>query len=657
MVFPIQISEFIIILVLFVSFSSAIGAENLTNKGVHAIGDGNICVYGKGSNILQLFGAPYSTPSILRVTLSGTDSTSSERISGTAIWNHQIIRGGSVISTETDFISSLAGSFIREISATAEVTYDLEVNPDQGYKNYSSLVSVIPEKETSTNQTNQTYLVEVQKSVPLMFSYLPPKGRYYRLMLSGNATFSPVDSTKKKIRLKLLPGKSILFVIAGESVDELDKHKKQLNSISIDSLMFLNKKQWQKFSIFHQEITRKINDSTIQNEVDDVSVLIKSQQGADGGVLAGHAYHMGYVRDQYGVSRGFLAMGHYEEAKKILEFYFQNWNQSGFIKNAQAIGFPNIFHRHENDEVEITGYLVLQAMDYYTKTNDLPFIGKILPMLEWAIDAQKRNLVDGMLPFNGDETYIAGGILPRKVMYNGSAEATLLFIEGTTRFLNCVNTYKLWNPGKAADLKKTVQECADRYRKNFFQNGILFTNNPERETKIRYPASRFGVCLHPGHGGYASEVFHFKGSLYFCKDCMAKDNSMVVVPEPEIFSIVSVSLFPFYINSTLFTTPEKKRLIERVIKYYHNTGNVSEKNVILGSDYGFFLDGLVAVDNKLKDEIFLRMMNLRDDSGSWVEYYNSGRAMGCKCRPWESGVNIEAAIRYWENKQENHLGI
>ena len=49
-------------------------------------------------------------------------------------------------------------------------------------------------------------------------------------------------------------------------------------------------------------------------------------------------------------------------------------------------------------------------------------------------------------------------------------------------------------------------------------------------------------------------------------------------------------------------------------------------------------------------KIFLKMMNLRDDSGSWVEYYNSGMAMGCKCRPWESGVNIEAAIRYWEKK-------
>jgi len=650
MVFPIKIFEFIIILVSVGSFSSATGAEKRIDKGVHAIGDGNICVYGQGSNIIQLFGAPYSTPSILRLTLSGTDSTRSERVSGTAIWNHQIIRGGSVISTETDFISSLTGSFIRKISTTAEVTYNLEVNPDSGYKNYSSQISVNPEEESSANHAHQSYLVEVQKGVPLMFSYLPPRGRYYRLVLSGNATLVPVDSTNKKLRLKLLPGNSKLVVIAGESVAELDKRTNIINLISADSLFSLTRRYWKEFSAAHQRVTEKMNVPSLKNAIDDISVLIKSQQGADGGVVAGHAYHMGYVRDQYGVSRGLLAMENNEEAKKILEFYFQNWQEAGYIKNAQAIGFPHIFHRHENDEVEITGYLVLQSMDYFAKTNDYPFIHKILPMLEWAIEAQKKNLADGMLPFNGDETYIAGGILPRKVMYNGSAEATLLFIEGTTRLLNYLNTNKLWNPEKIADLKKTVQDCADRYRKNFFQKGILVTNNPEREVNIRYPASRYGVCLHPQHGGYASEVFHFKGSLYFCKDCMKKDNSMILVPEPEVFSIVSVSLFPFYINSTLFTTKEKKQLVERVIKYYQKTGNVSEKNVILGSDYGFFLDGLVAVNNALKDKIFLKMMNLRDDSGSWVEYYNSGMAMGCKCRPWESGVNIEAAIRYWEKK-------
>jgi len=119
------------------------------------------------------------------------------------------------------------------------------------------------------------------------------------------------------------------------------------------------------------------------------------------------------------------------------------------------------------------------------------------------------------------------------------------------------------------------------YRNNFFKNGVLITNNPNREQKIQYPASRFGACLHPGHGGYASEVFHLKGPLYFCKDCLAKDNSKVTTPEPEIFTLVSVSLFPFYINSTFFTAWDIKQLADRVIKYYQKTGNVSEKNVIL----------------------------------------------------------------------------
>ena len=40
------------------------------------------------------------------------------------------------------------------------------------------------------------------------------------------------------------------------------------------------------------------------------------------------------------------------------------------------------------------------------------------------------------------------------------------------------------------------------------------------------------------------------------------------------------------------------------------------------------------------------MMSLRDGAGAWVEYYVDGRPSGCGCRPWESGINIEAAIRY-----------
>jgi hypothetical protein len=258
-----------------------------------------------------------------------------------------------------------------------------------------------------------------------------------------------------------------------------------------------------------------------------------------------------------------------------------------------------------------------------------------------------------MLPFNGDETYIAGGILPRKVMCNGSAEATLLFIEGANRLIKIITDNKLWDPSKIADLETIVHDCMTHYRDNFFKNGILNTNNPDRELRIQYPESRFGVCLHPDHGGYASEVFHFRGPLYFCKGCMAKDNSNIKLPQPEIFNIVSVSLFPFYINAELFTATEKKQLLERVVKYYRETGKISEKNVIPGSDYGFFLDGLVGVNHELKDEVYKKMMNLRDSAGAWVEYYENGIPLGCRCRPWESGVNVEAAIRYMEKKQKN----
>jgi hypothetical protein len=637
-----------IILGLVLGWFSAKGEEgNLQNNGIHAIGDGNICIYGQNSSIVQLFGPPYSSPSVFHLSLSGKDSVNSVRCVGTAIWNHTIIRNGVDVSNLTDFISSEAQTFIRNVTSASEVEYELNIAPEPRYKDYNALISVQSDKERLPIEgIRQSYLIEVQKGVPLMFSYQPPRGSFYRIMVRGNAQLIPLDSANRKMILKLLPGKSMFCIVAGESLPELDRYTIILGRNSIDSQLLKTRKKWQKFSEDHQKIAAGTGVIGLKSAIDEVAVLIKSQQGAGGGVLAGHNYHMGYVRDQYGVSRALLAMGHYYEAQQILNFFFQNWKESGFIKNAQAIGYPHIFHRHENDEVELTGYLIMQACDYYDKTKDSPFIVKIMPMLEWALAAQKRNLVDGMLPFNGDETYIAGGILPRKVMYNGSAEATLLFIEGANRLLTFLKKKKLWEPERINELDSTVSDCIGHYRTNFFRNGILYTNNPERELKIQYPLSRFGVCLHPKHGGYASEVFHFKGSLYFCKDCMAKENSLIKPPEPEVFNIVSVSLFPIYIHSSLFTADEKKMLVNSVIKRYRETGKVSENNMIPGSDYGLFLDGLIDLDHELTDEVYQKMMNLRDNTGAWTEYYDRGSPRGCKCRPWESGVNIEAAIRY-----------
>ena len=95
--------------------------------------------------------------------------------------------------------------------------------------------------------------------------------------------------------------------------------------------------------------------------MEDTALQIRAQQHKDGGVQAGHNYHLAYVRDQYGVARGLIAMGAWQEARKILEFYRTVFSRWGLIANAQAMGIDGIFHVHENDEVEITGYLLLQG--------------------------------------------------------------------------------------------------------------------------------------------------------------------------------------------------------------------------------------------------------------------------------------------------------
>jgi hypothetical protein len=42
------------------------------------------------------------------------------------------------------------------------------------------------------------------------------------------------------------------------------------------------------------------------------------------------------------------------------------------------------------------------------------------------------------------------------------------------------------------------------------------------------------------------------------------------------------------------------------------------------------------------------MMNMLDETGAWVEYYIEGKPNGTFCRPWESAINLEAAIRFAE---------
>ena len=395
--------------------ASGDASGNADVPGIHAIGNGELCVYGRGADILQIFGPPYSSPSLLTLSLCDGLLVTSEREVGTSVWNHRLRDGHGVAGRHTDFVADSSPVFVRLFRQKRPVRYRLGVELEERYRPFEESLSCGEDAlPVSWTDARSVFRVDLKAGVPFYSTYRSPSGYCYRLVTTGAVRLERSGGNGRELTLTASPGEGALYVIAARSREELDRETARIASVSGSALLRTASRSVSRPNVTASALSGERRREFLQ-AVDDAAALIRSQQSSEGSVLAGIVYHMGYVRDQYGVSRALLALGEWERARMILDFYWRVWQRSGLIHNAQAIGYPGIFHRHENDETEITGYLVVQAFDYYRKTRDTAFLREIMPMLEWATEAQQRNLIDGMLPFNGDETYLAGGVVPRQV--------------------------------------------------------------------------------------------------------------------------------------------------------------------------------------------------------------------------------------------------
>jgi len=397
--------------------------------------------------------------------------------------------------------------------------------------------------------------------------------------------------------------------------------------------------------------------SRLLQAIDDVSVLLKVQQSSQGAVLAGYPYPLGYVRDQYGVSRGLLKLGLTREAKAILNFYWQIWKKYGYIHNAQAIGLDGIFHIHENDEVESTGYLILQAFDLFQASRDTAFLEEICPMLEWAFNSQKKHLVNGMLPFNGDETYVAGGLLPRSTLNDGSAEATMLFIEGGQKLVEWSAATGRWPAGKIAENRSLLLETKNTFRDNFWRDGVLWTNNPDRARYASLPRFRHGVCEKQGADclmqKYQGIVWTEKNenNRYLCAVCIIGEPFPKA--EPKAYNLLSAALVPLYMDFHVMPQEDLRNAVTVIRNNFIKTGAMTSPEEManqgneirtVGYDYGFLLSALTALNMKEASLVYDKTLSVIDREGSWSEYYLNDGPSGTRCRPWESAINLEALI-------------
>ena len=270
-------------------------------------------------------------------------------------------------------------------------------------------------------------------------------------------------------------------------------------------------------------------------------------------------------------------------------------------------------------------------------------------MLEWAWNCQIKNLFRNMLPFNGDETYIAGGVLPRYALNDGSAESTLLFITSGKRLIDWIEKNGLWGIEKINNSKLIINNTEDKFHDNFVVEGILYSNNPERTIGYKMPQFRHGVCESPevefcNEFGWTQKNIN---NRYLCSFCFA--NKKLGVAKAMRFNVQSVSLVPLYIESDLFDLKEISTMVDKIVNFYKISGKFPSRpdgNITVGYDYGLLLYSLSALDHPLAEEIYTKMLSVLDKSGSWVEYYSYNKPMGTRYRPWESSINMEAAIEF-----------
>ena len=617
---------------------------------IHCLGNGHVCAYEQGPNIVQVFGPPYSSPSLLKLEVSAGQpiAARSQREPGAAIWTHTLTANGEPLGELLDYVAAGLPCLVRRMRLSQPVRFHLAPG---------ATVRVV-NNTARWGEGNGGLLLEAPSGTYLYHTYPFPTPIFHQIVWRG-----PVQLATAADGYELIcgPGECELFFAGGPDYPSAITAAENALRVPGANTLAWTRQYWQVFTRSRRDFAALLPAGLACRDellrvIDDVAVLIKAQQSAEGAVLAGHNYHMGYVRDQYGVARGLLAMGHVAEARAILEFYWRVWQRHGRIHNAQAAGVNGVFHVHENDEVEITGYLIRQAFDLLAAHRDADaFIGTIAPMLAWAWESQKKHLVDGMLPFNGDETYVAGGILPRHTLNDGSAEATLLFVDGGEKWLNWVEAHGRQLPASLAGDRALLADVRARYRGNFWRDGQIITNNPRRAAQANLPRFRHGVCERCVAEGRARGIEWTERNAagrYVCPACLAGDPYPAA--EAKVFVLQSVSLTPLYFGSSLFEAGELAPLVQAIVERYRRTGKLpsrqdddaSARSQAVGYDYGLLLYALATLGDPFAPELCRAMLSLVDATGAWVEYYVDHRPMGTRCRPWESAVNIDAAVKW-----------
>ncbi len=556
-------------------------------KTVHCLGNGRVCVYGRGADIFQAFGPDYSAPECFTATVDGDFET--KKIS----YRHYEHRSDKCVIV--DHLPEGKSVFYRAVKGGAKISFEIK----------NALLQETPYENTyiaTTYEGAPVYIYDFYKDGRPK-AYTSSKKRYAAFRFYGGAELIRTSDSAFTVICR----DCVIAVAFSHTPEDV-------------------------FELISQPVPafdlpkRQINVNKYYNEVCDGYDAIASQQSYNGSVLAGYNYHLCYVRDNYGVLRFLLACGAFERTKLLLEFYISVFEKNGRFHNAQGM-VEHAFHVHENDKVEITGYMILMFARYYEATGDYELLEKASSLIEYCLSSQHEALVGDVLPFNGDETYVAGGFMPRSALNDGSAEATALYHQSILKALSYQKYVKI-NAALTEKIKADAEITKKNYINNFIKDGVLYANKPDIGYK---PGFRHGVraC---GHG--FGLCFRNENGDYVCPDCINKKTPRFYGDEyGKRYVTEAAVLCPAFTGSELIPKEIIKKTAKKIISGFEDR-----------SDIVGYEPGLLLYAAGYNEKVVSKMLSMRDKYGVWSEYIRDGKQSGTLYRTWETAVNLAAML-------------
>ena len=607
-------------------------------EALHFIGNGHVAMAGEGADIVQLFAPCYSLPGVMTLTLMDRKiQIQSYRISGSAGYLTKLTAEGEAIGEITDYTHPTLPVFIRRLKLTRPAAF----KPESPFRTINT--------DNLYNGRARARLFEIPDGTPVFSKSKTDKETYCQLLLSPNCTESEGTIT-------FPAGESHLIFVGGDYGE--------LGTSSFANCMTLSEAMlnadldgiYADFLARWGEILTSIRVdraalASVPNAdemIESVATALVTQTSAEGGVIAGAFYHLAYGRDMYGVFRGYMALGLYEYARRMVAYMCETYRQKGFMPNASGMGM-SCSHRHENDEVEQTGYYLLELLDYAEETGDVDFLRHRMDYACYLMTAQEKHLVKGMIPFNGDETYIAGGIFPRGGIDHGSMEATALYIGAVTRLLDACERYGLMSADEIKTHRVLAVESKAHFAENFTDGDTVYVNNPNRAAIGHTPAYRHGVCH---RCLWMTNLLRDSEGGYLCPACYGKSPAPVTT---ERFSTDCALWMAVFAGCRLLPENILKTALIRSVNTIREGGfGLNKNDNTVGYEYGVIL---YTASKLLPAEALPAYRDLLDElladrvpGAVWTEYYRNGRpyAASCPYRPWESAINLCGILAYLE---------